>query len=100
VSTKWPKKDPDEKLDYSINWNTDEDGDVGSGRLLPGDMIVISEWFSPVGITVVSEGFSSTMTTIWLTGGAVGETYEFLNRVTTAAGRIMDKTVFLKMKEH
>jgi hypothetical protein len=91
VTTKWPNKDPDEKLDFSIDWRTE-------GRLPVGDIIDASLWISPVGITVESESFSNTITTIWLSGGTIGESYDFVNRITTFAGRIMDKTVRLKIK--
>ena len=92
MTTKWPKKDPNEKLDFSLDWRVEN-------RIPVGDVIVASLWIAPPGVSVVSESFSDTVTTIWLTGGTIGETYDFLNRVTTEAGRILDKTVRLKIKE-
>lgn len=85
----WPFKDPDEVLDYNIDW---------SGRL-GIDTILTSTWFPPVGITDEEEESTTTLTTIWLSGGTVGTTYAFLNRITTAGGRTMDQTVNLKIKE-
>jgi hypothetical protein len=91
MTTKWPNKDPDEKLDFSVDWRTE-------GRLPVDDAIDSSLWIVPVGITVESESYSDTLTTIWLSGGTIGQSYDFINRVTTLSGRIMDKTVRLKIK--
>lgn len=84
----WPFKDPDEVLDYSIDW---------SGRL-GADTISTSTWTVPDGITKDSDDKSTTTTTLWLSGGTEGETYSFLNRIVTAGGRTMDQTVKLKIK--
>jgi len=83
----WPDKDPDEILDYQMDW---------SSRLV-GDIISVSTWVLPVGSTLnkVAESKTTTSTTIWLSGGTLGERYELLNRIDTAAGRKMDQTVSL-----
>jgi hypothetical protein len=84
----WPFKDPDELLDYSIDW---------SGRL-GSDTISTSVWTVPDGITNEDEEKTTTTTTLWLSGGTLAVTYEFLNRIVTAGGRIMDQTTRLKIK--
>ena len=83
----WPDKDPDEILDYQMDW---------SSRLV-GDIISVSTWVLPVGSTLnkVAESKTTTSTTIWLSGGTLGERYELLNRIDTSAGRKMDQTVSL-----
>lgn len=85
----WPFKDPDELLDYTLDW---------SGRLAGDDTIATSVWTVPSGITNEDEEKTGTSTTLWLSGGTEGQSYSFLNRVTTAGGRIMDQTVTLKLK--
>lgn len=93
MSTKlaWPDKDPDEVLDYDIDW---------SSRMSTGDVIVDSQWTKVTGsITIDSDTASSLATKIWLSGGTLGETCEFLNRITTQDGRVMDQTVFIKVKK-
>lgn len=85
----WPNKDPDEVLDYSIDW---------SARL-GADTISTSAW-SVVSGTVV-EGVNNktdTVTTVWLSGGTVGENAEIHNRIVTAGGRTMDQTVYLRVR--
>jgi hypothetical protein len=85
----WPPKDPDEVLDYNIDW---------SPRLTSPDVISASEWFVPDGLVADNEEMSDSSTTIWLSSGTTGEVYEVLNRVDTVEGRIMDQTVTLKIR--
>ena len=88
---KWPDKDPDEVLDYYIDW---------SDRLTGTDTINTSTWIVPAGITKDSDAISSPAdrTVIWLSSGTEGTTYEVQNRVVTVGGRTMDQTVRLKIK--
>lgn len=87
----WPPKDTDEVLDYMVDW---------SDRL-DSDAIASSAWTVPSGITQNSNEFDASggTTTIWLSGGTTGETYELVNRITTAAGRTMDQTIRLKIAD-
>jgi hypothetical protein len=85
----WPAKDPDEVLDYEIDWT----------KRLDGDTIATSVFEVAVGDAVVdSDSNTTTATTVWLSGGTLDETCEVLNRITTAGGRTMDQTVKLKIK--
>lgn len=92
----WPKKDPNEVLDYQLDW-ADED----SPRLEDGETLVSSD-FSVVEGTVVidSESFApSGLATVWLSGGAAGEKCVILNRVTTSEGRTYDQSVNLRIRD-
>jgi hypothetical protein len=86
----WPAKDPDEKLDYRLNW---------SARL-GVDTIVASIWTAPETIVIEDDSFTGVTTTVWLSGG-VAEKRPILvtNRITTAGGRIMEQSVSLQIKE-
>src|SRR5215468_28187 len=101
---KWPFKDPDEVLDYTINWY---------GRLA-GDTIVTSTWeIFPSGGTLNHDSDSigsggpdnstltvaNTATTIWLSGGATGDTYTITNHIVTAGNRHEDQSVRLQIKD-
>lgn len=82
--------DPQAVQDYAINW----------GTLLTGDgesALSSSAWTSssPPGCTVSSSTATSTVTTIWVTGGKPGQTYSFTNRITTPAGRTHERTIFI-----
>lgn len=78
-------KDPDAVLDYGFNWS-DWLGDEG-------DVLTASSWTVDSGITVDSESNDTTTTTIWLSGGTVGERYSCVNSIETADGREDDRTI-------
>lgn len=85
----WPPKDPEEVLDYDIDWT----------KRLAGDTISASVFTVPEGDVVVGSSTNTTTTTkVWLSGGTLGETCEVLNHITTAGGRQMEQTVKLKIK--
>lgn len=94
MSLAWPFKDPNEVLDYAIDW---------TARLPGGDTLTNSTWSivesNPV-LTIDNQSMDPAgLTVVWLGSGAVGVTYHLLNRVTTLGGRTMDQTVKLKIKE-
>lgn len=99
MAKSWPPKDPDEVLDYSINWGLDDEGNPG--RLpVADDQIATSTWDVPIGITKDSATFSSitNVATIWLSGGTLGETYVLTNHIVSTDGRSMDQSVRIKIK--
>jgi hypothetical protein len=83
-------KDSDAVLDYTIDWS----------EWLDTDLITDSVWTVPTGITVDSEDQAGTSTVIWLSGGTTGRSYALTNRITTAAGRIQDRTILIKVTQH
>jgi len=82
-------KDPDAILDYSLDWSA----------WLGEDTIVASTWLLPADLTKVSETFTSTQATIWLSKGTPGTRRTITNRITTAAGRTEDRTRYLYIKD-
>lgn len=85
-------KDPDAKLDFGINW---------SDWLADGETISSSAWAVPSGITQSSSPAptnTTNTTTIWLEGGSAGTTYTVTNRITTSAGRIDERSLFVAVK--
>jgi len=86
----WPAKDPDEVLDYRIDW---------TDRLEEDETILSSTWTVPVGLTQNSAVTQAKTTTVWLSGGStLGKIYRVHNRVITSGGRTFDQTVDLKVK--
>lgn len=85
IETKY--KDPDATLDYSIDWT----------EWLSGDTIVSSIWTADTGITIVRSSNSQQITTVWLSGGTNNMSYIVTNRITTAAGRIDDRSFKLSI---
>jgi hypothetical protein len=64
-------------LDYQIDY---------AAWLPTGDPIATSTWSVPAGITKDSDSFTDDDTTIILSGGTVGQTYEIENTITTTNG--------------
>lgn len=107
----WPFKDPDEVLDYDIDWtwrlySSDEldraqaQSDAGIPvTVVPADAIATSTFTLPAGTLVAdSTSKSSTATKVWLSGGAEGQSYLIVNEIVTSGGRRMDQAVKLKIK--
>lgn len=86
TSYTWPRKDPDEILDYSLDWST---------ILETGETLSTVTWTVPSGLTKISDSEASGVTTIWLSGGTSGTLYELGIRVITSASRTYDLTVRL-----
>jgi hypothetical protein len=82
-------KDPNSVLDYGFTW----------ADWLNGDTISASIWYIPTGLTLVSDYFTDTDAVVWLSGGTVGSTYTVTNRITTAAGRIEDRSLLIIVKD-
>lgn len=84
----WPNKDPDEVLDYVIDWTA----------RLAGDTIVTSTWEVPTGLTKGSDSATASTTTVWLSGGTLNERYEITNRIVTDGMRTYDQSVRLRIR--
>lgn len=82
----WAQKDKDSFLDYSLDW---------SDWIAEGDSILSSVWSSDAGVTLSSATIFGAMTTTWVQGGAIGTWYAITNTVTSALGRIDQRTIRL-----
>ena len=90
MSIKWPEpKDPNEILDFFIDWS----------KRIDRDDSIESTTFTITEGTVVVESFSATgkIATVWLSGGQDGEIIPVLNRIITAGGRSMEQTILLEI---
>lgn len=89
----WPDKDPNEILDYSVDWNP---------RLLDDDSIASSTWTISTtdGSLVIDSAVPAAagITTVWLSGGTEGYSYVLTNRVITTDGRTMDQSLRLRIR--
>lgn len=87
---KLPKKDPQEVLDYSIDWTARLDGDTITA-------------FTPTlvnaaGVTIDFHTNTTVTSTVWLSGGTLGETVSIRYHVTTAGGRQMERTLSVRIE--
>ena len=80
-------KDPDETLDYIINWATH----------LGSDTISSSSWVAETGITIDSDTNTTTTATVWLSGGTLGQFYLVTNTIVTDGGRTLEQSIRVHM---
>lgn len=104
MSFKWPSKDKDELLDYSVDWS----------RYLAGNTITSVVWsvdnesgvktvFSPAttvnGLSNVSQTISGDVATINLNLGTNNAEYKIYCTMTDNRNSIAERVVRLKIKE-
>lgn len=91
MALSWPYKDPDEVLDYQVDW---------SDRLDTGDTISSSSFTvsEGTGLTIDSSTYTDDTATVWLSAGTEGENYVINNRIVTANGRTFDQSVKIRVK--
>lgn len=90
MALSWPNKDPNEVLDYSIDWS----------QRLKDDTITTSSWIVPNTVFIESNTFTTRMTTVWLSGGTVSaNAISVTNRIETAGNRVMEQSVLLKIQD-
>ena len=104
MSYKWPDKDPDEIVDYSIDWS----------RFLGSDTITSAVWFIDDasgtktevastdvvnGLTFMQGTVSGQVTTARFNAGTNNIRYNITCRVNTGAGLRYERSVFLRIKE-
>jgi hypothetical protein len=106
MSLKWPPKDKDETLDYSLDW---------SRALEDGETIQTVTWSivntSDVkvsfgtGVTVDSlrnftQTSTSTVATIYLQAGLDNQEYQLYCSILTSAARVKERTVKIRIREY
>lgn len=89
----FPFKDPEEVLDYDLDWT----------QRLDGDTITMSTWTlssanPDTALIIDSDEETASVTKIWLSEGTIGQTYEVTNHIITAGGREMEQTCRLRIK--
>jgi len=104
MSFRWPNKDPDETLDYSIDWS----------RFLDTATISSCSWFvddsagtktaitagnTVNGIQNVAQTISGSVTTINLGLGTNNTEYKFYCRITDNSGNVAERVTRLRVKE-
>lgn len=105
MSYKWPNKDTNETLDYSLDW---------SRWLRSGESIVSSSWYiddatgTKVAFTApnVVEGLqnsgatnSATITTLTLSAGTVNKKYKLYCSVTLNTSFVAERSITITIKE-
>jgi len=82
-------KDPAATLDYTLDWS----------RWLDTDTIASSQFTAtPNTITIANQTNTTTDCTVWLSGGQMGTEYTITNTITTAAGRIDERSFTVRIQ--
>jgi hypothetical protein len=85
-------KDPNAALDYTIDWSD----------WLGADTIAASTWTvaTPAGgLVSATPAITPTTARTWLSGGTAGQVVRVTNRITTALGRIDDRSFNVRLVE-
>ena len=85
----WTSKGPTETVERHVDW---------SARLVAGDSIKASAFELPPGLVADAARNTELIATVSITGGEAGQTYEVLNRVTTARGLVLTQAIKLRVK--
>ena len=93
MRTKGYEKDPDDVLDYTLDWSK-------YLANLSNDTISTSTWSEDSGgITIDSSTNTTTKSTVFLSGGNEGEQYTVENLITTAGGRTVKRAIVVEISE-
>lgn len=84
-------QDPNEELDYKIDWTR---------TLTPdGDTVASSSWDVPTGLTEPhAQSHDSTSTIVWVAGGTINENYTLTNHIVTSGGRKYDQSIIIRIR--
>jgi hypothetical protein len=104
MSFRWPNKDPDEILDYSVDWSRFLNGAtittcVWSVDDSTGTKTAITAGNTVNGIQNVAQTISGSVTTINLGLGTNNIEYKFYCRITDNSGNVAERVVRLRVKE-
>lgn len=106
MSLRWPPKDKDELLDYSLDW---------SRTLSTGETILGVNWyalndsgekvaFTPStnveGLTNISQTNTSTVATVYLANGVDNKEYKLFCSISTSLGVSKERIVKLRIREY
>ncbi|GAB4577224.1 MAG: hypothetical protein Tsb008_22910 [Rhodothalassiaceae bacterium] len=87
-------KDPDARLDYSVDWTAQLEAD---------DRIASDLWdilpTEPGGLVIESSAESGAIRTVFVSGGLRGRVYRLRNRIETVAGRRDDRSILIRIDE-
>jgi len=104
MSYRWPDKDPDETVDYSVDWS----------RFIPNDTLSANTWFIQDaagakeavsnaevvdGLQFVQSTISGKTATARFALGTNNKQYKVTCQITTGDGLVFERAIFLKIKE-
>ena len=114
MSFRWTTKDPDETLDYSIDWSrflgtatissviwSVQTPEIGKTTLPAGqDLTTASSSAVTDSIQNISQTNTTTVATINLAGGVLNRDYTFTCAMTDSTGSVAERTVKMRIREN
>lgn len=104
MALKWPNKDPDEQLDYSIDWSRYlDDATISSVVWKIEDADGVKQTWSPTtvvnGLQYVSSSHNDTVATIQLGLGTANRNYDIYCQISTSEGVVTERRITLKVRQ-
>lgn len=105
MSFRWPNKDPDEVLDYSVDWSRFLGDGVNISTVVwfvddaDGVKTQISAGETVNNIQNVSQTKTLKVATINIASGTNNEEYKFTCRITDTSGNTAERVIKLRVKE-
>lgn len=96
VPLSFPVKDPDEVLDFAIDWSDALDGDTISSSTWSVDADN-DDAVLDISVSGHPASFTDTTATLWCESGTAGVRYKLYNTVVTAGGRTLQESVYIKV---
>jgi|TARA_A100001015_G_scaffold76568_1_gene84957 hypothetical protein len=104
MALKWPDKDPDDQLDYSINWSPALGSDTISSVIWKifdenGTLQTWSNGQTVNGLQLISRTNTTTVATIYLGSGTAFTTYKIVCRMTASDATVREQEVRIRVVE-
>ena len=104
MSFRWSNKDPDETLDYSVDWSRWLDGATISSVIwyvdnAEGVKTALTAGNTVNGIQNVSQTISGGVSTINLGLGTNNYEYKVTCKMTDSSGNVVERVIRLRVKE-
>jgi hypothetical protein len=113
MSFRWPVKDPDESLDYSMDWSRFLDTatissvtwfvqtpEIGKTQIDAGETLTTASGSTVTdSIQNISQTNTSTVATINLGGGVLNREYTFICSITDSTGSTAERSVKIAIRQ-
>jgi len=113
MSFRWPVKDPDESLDYSMDWSRFLDTatissvtwfvktpEIGKTQIDAGETLTTASGNTVTdSIQNISQTNTNTVATINLGGGVLNREYSFICQIIDSTGSTAERTVKLSIRQ-
>ena len=105
MSYRWPNKDKDEQLDYSVDWSRwlGDGVTISVVNWFVDDSAGVKTAFAPTnivnGLQNIANTNTTTVATINLALGTNNVEYKLYCRITDSSGSIAERTIKLRIKE-